>query len=75
MKAKEVAKLLLQNPDMDVEVGVYTYQSCEDSVGAHEFTDVEVISIHKGKHRKPTIVLTGERIGYPDNPEDFEVIS
>ena len=65
MKAKDVAKLLLQHPEMEVEVGVYAYRDPEDSIGTFEFTDVETISLRKTGYM--SIVLTGEKIGYPLN--------
>jgi len=76
MKAKDIAALLLLHPENEVEVGVYTYQDAQDSVGSYDFSEVNTISIRKGtKFRKPTIVLTGSKIGYPDDEVDFEIIS
>ena len=76
MKAKDVAALLLLHPEIDVEVGVYSYQDAQDSVGAYEFTEVNTISLRKKtKFKDVVIVLTDGKIGYPDNAEDFEVIT
>ena len=76
MKAKELAELLLLNPEMEVVVGVYTYESLDDSGGAFEFSEVNVVSRRKTtKFNKEALVLTDSKIGYPDDEKDFEVIS
>jgi hypothetical protein len=76
MKAKELAKILLEHPEMEIEVGTYTYADFQDSVGAYEFNDIDTVSIRKQtKFRQAVLVLTGGKIGYPDNPDDFEVIT
>ena len=74
MLAKKLAALLLKHPNMEVEIGSYSYASSEDSVGYFDFIDVEVVSIRKDNYYD-AIILTSTTIGYPQNPANFEIIS
>ena len=70
MKAKDLIKILQNNPEATIEIGIYVYMDCEDSVGSMEFQTAMYVS--KKKHKNDLIILTSSPIGYPEDPNDFE---
>jgi hypothetical protein len=75
MKAKDLAKILLKHPELDVELANYSYTDSDSSVGYYDFQEVETVSITAKKAKsKQSIILSTSHIGYPEEKLNFTVL-